>query len=589
MVNRFLLLSVFGLSFPSYSSAQEFSPRYELVRKSSEVNTKLYDEVAPVISTDGKKLYFFVYNHPENTYGKDGSQDIWFTNLDDKGVWSKAKRLGPPLNQNRYNQVFNVLPDGSLFIRGGHSKNSKGFSIVSPSGAVSELRIKDFDKLCKGLFYGATISADAKHAVLYFSEIPNSKFSDLYITNLQPDGNWSLPAKMAVSTPSDEFSPFIGPDQTTLFFASERMSLVRMGKADIYKISRLDDTWTNWSQPVNLGKGVNTSAIDSYFSIDALGNVFTCRMGSVVDGGNYDIFLLKPRDIKIMLSLTVLNAKTQQPISTPVELRIKDQKTLSLKTNAAGKVETRMPEIVEYSLSANVPTFLPKEENFKLPKVGNDTTFQVVLNLTPIEKKLFLAGDVIDKKTQQLINAKVDLVYKSNAQSKFVVTAEGGKYRQEVVSVGEYLLTASAEGYLNSTDSVTLVAGDENSGIKNLFLNPIEVGATIRLKNIYFDFDKTTLKPESFLELNKVFDFLKQNLHVEIEIEGHTDSKGADEYNLNLSQGRSQSVVDYIVSQGIDRSRLAARGYGESKPVDTNDTEEGRANNRRVEFTILKK
>jgi outer membrane protein OmpA-like peptidoglycan-associated protein len=120
-------------------------------------------------------------------------------------------------------------------------------------------------------------------------------------------------------------------------------------------------------------------------------------------------------------------------------------------------------------------------------------------------------------------------------------------------------------------------------------LQPIEVGITVRLKNIYFDFDKTTLKEESFPELNKVVDFLKRNGTVEIEIAGHTDSKGTDDYNVNLSQGRSQSVVDYIASQGIDGYRLGAHGYGEGKPIDTNDTDAGRANNRRVEFTVRKK
>ena len=89
--------------------------------------------------------------------------------------------------------------------------------------------------------------------------------------------------------------------------------------------------------------------------------------------------------------------------------------------------------------------------------------------------------------------------------------------------------------------------------------------------------------------MNKVVDFLKQNASVEIEISGHTDSKGSDDYNLNLSQGRSQAVVDYIISQGIDSFRLTAHGYGETKPIDTNDTDAGRANNRRVEFTVLKK
>ena len=97
------------------------------------------------------------------------------------------------------------------------------------------------------------------------------------------------------------------------------------------------------------------------------------------------------------------------------------------------------------------------------------------------------------------------------------------------------------------------------------------------------------MKAESYVELNKVVDFLKLNESVEIEIEGHTDNKGSDVYNENLSQGRSQSVVDYLVQQGIESTRLTARGFGESKPIDTNDTDEGRGNNRRVEFTVLKK
>jgi outer membrane protein OmpA-like peptidoglycan-associated protein len=165
---------------------------------------------------------------------------------------------------------------------------------------------------------------------------------------------------------------------------------------------------------------------------------------------------------------------------------------------------------------------------------------------------------------------------------------DGGSYKQDISGFGWYVFNVSAEGYLNATDSVQVI--DENTipVIKNIIMTPIEVGITVRLKNIYFDFDKTTLKSESYVELNKVVDFLKQNSHVSIEISGHTDSKGSDEYNLNLSQGRSQSVVDYLVSQGIDNTRLQAHGYGETKPIDTNDTDEGRANNRRVEFTILK-
>ncbi|HAC24867.1 MAG TPA: hypothetical protein DCE81_08125 [Cytophagales bacterium] len=183
----------------------------------------------------------------------------------------------------------------------------------------------------------------------------------------------------------------------------------------------------------------------------------------------------------------------------------------------------------------------------------------------------------------------MEIGYRTQQGSVFKGPAADGSFSQDVPGLGWYVISASGEGYLSGVDSV--LADNENTSPfqKNVLLTPIEVGLTVRLKNIYFDFNRTTLKPESFTELNKVVDFLNQNPTVEIEIGGHTDFVGTDEYNQKLSQGRTQSVVDYLVTQGIGRGRLTPRGYGESQPIDTNETDEGRANNRRVEFTVLKK
>ncbi len=571
------------------SNAQQFAPRYELVKLDKTVNT-FYHEAAPVISPDGKDLYFFIQNHPENTYGKDGSQDIWVTHKDERGTWSAPKRIGSPLNNNRSNQVFNVLSDGSIFVRGGRGKNDKGFSIVSSKGgSVTELKVKDFEDMEKGRFYGATISTDVKHMVLYFSEFEGSTRSDLYISHAQPDGSWSRPVKMKITDKSDEFGPFIAPDNKTLYFASDRPGAGKQGGTDIYKTERLDDTWENWSEPVNLGRPINTAAGDSYFSMDASGNVFTSRANSRVDGGNLDLFVLVPHNIKVMIAGTVLNEKSRQPIPAAVVMNIKDQKPVSMKAAANGKFGTRIPETNEYVISATSEGFLPKEQTFAVPKINTDTTLTIEVLMTPVAKKLILAGTVYDKKTEQPINSKLEVTIKPERKSSMSIEAAGGKYEQDISKMGWYVITASASGYLNSTDSIQVSSEEETPVVKDFYLQPIEVGLTVRLKNIYFDFDKTTLKSESFVELNKVVDFLKQNATVEIEISGHTDSKGSDTYNETLSQGRSQAVVDYLIGQGIDTGRLTAHGYGESKPIDTNDTEAGRANNRRVEFTVLKK
>ena len=117
----------------------------------------------------------------------------------------------------------------------------------------------------------------------------------------------------------------------------------------------------------------------------------------------------------------------------------------------------------------------------------------------------------------------------------------------------------------------------------------VKVGQTIQLNNIYFEFNKAQLLPESFPELDKVVDFLKQTPTIEIELSGHTDNVGSDDYNMTLSQKRADAVKDYLVSKGIAANRLQSKGYGKTKPIATNATESGREQNRRVEFTILKK
>lgn len=567
--------------------AQEFSQRYELVNLGKDINT-FYHEAAPVVSPDGKTLYFFVQNHPQNKFGKEGSQDIWVSKRGDNGEWLAPEHLGAPFNQHRSNQVFTVLPDGSLFVRGGRGGDGKGFSIVASSGAWNELVIPGFEEMNKGRFNGASISSDARHIVLYFSEIVKSIRSSLYVSNLQADGKWSRPERLSFSNRSDEYGPFIGPDDKTLYFASDRPAPNRQGGSDIYKATRLDDSWKNWSEPVNLGAPINTAAGDAYFSIDAQGNVFTSRANSRVDGGNLDLFILLPKNIAVKVNGRVFDSKTQQPIVAAITIVPKGSDEIKLNVSADKPFESLIPETSAVTVSATSPGYLPNEQAWSIPPLVNDTVLALDIFLTPVPKKLVMSGTVFDSNTNQPVTARLEAMCMAGKSADFVAQAVNGQYEQEIKELGWYVLTASAEGYLNTTDSVYVESEESTPVIKDIYLKKIEVGLTVRLKNIYFDFDKTTLKPESFTELNKVVEFLKQNSAVEIEISGHTDSKGADEYNLSLSQGRSQSVVDYLVSQGIESYRLTAQGYGEGKPIDTNDTEEGRANNRRVEFTVVK-
>lgn len=579
-MKRFLLI-VYLLACQSVCLFAQVSQRYELVKLGKNVNTANH-EAAPVISPDGKDLYYFTVT-PANT------QEIWVTHHDDKG-WSDGKKVGSPLNRNSTNQVFTVFPDGSLLIRGGRGKDEVGFSFVNSGGSTTELKVAEFKDMMRGKFYGATMSSDKKHMIIYFSEAAQSPKSDLYVSHLQGDGSYSKPVKLKITDGNDEFGPFLSPNDKTLFYASDRSDPNKQGGADIYRAERLDDTWNNWSKPVNLKRPVNTAAADDYYTVDAHGNVYTSRANSRVDGGNLDLFVMIPKIVKINLNGIVYNEKTKASIgSTDVKISMDGTSPVSLKTTGNGKFETRMSETDKYVINASASGYLPYNETFTLPLINADTTITVDVYLAPIAKPLVLSGVVYNKKSNQPITARIDMIVKPDRQNIIRVDAANGNFTHQVGKKGWYVMTATAEGFLNAADSLEIgVDEDVTQYSKDLFLQPIEVGLTVKLKNIYFDNDKTTLKPESFIELAKVLDFLTANPKISVEIGGHTDSNGSDAHNATLSQGRSEAVVEWLISQGIDVSRLSAQGYGESKPIDDNATKEGQANNRRVEFTVMK-
>ena len=120
----------------------------------------------------------------------------------------------------------------------------------------------------------------------------------------------------------------------------------------------------------------------------------------------------------------------------------------------------------------------------------------------------------------------------------------------------------------------------------DIAMQPVKVGETVVLKNIFFDSDSYILKQESLIELEKLLQFLIKNPNIAIQLLGHTDNVGSDQHNLELSTNRAKAVYDYLLSKGINAQRLSFKGYGESIPIDSNDTEAGRANNRRTEFRI---
>jgi outer membrane protein OmpA-like peptidoglycan-associated protein len=215
-------------------------------------------------------------------------------------------------------------------------------------------------------------------------------------------------------------------------------------------------------------------------------------------------------------------------------------------------------------------------------------TFKLREDARP-NKTLWVKGNVYDKKTNKGLPSTVELIDLASRETiSKVQTDEYGNYLITLPLGKDYAFNVNRMGYLFYSDNFLLSQRSADSTYeKNIALQPIEVNASIVLNNIFFETKKYDLEPKSQTELDKVVQLLRDNPTVKIEISGHTDNVGKPADNLALSNNRAKSVVNYLVSKGIAAQRLVAKGYGETKPMTDNKTEEGRAKNRRTELRVI--
>ncbi|HSR39787.1 MAG TPA: OmpA family protein, partial [Phnomibacter sp.] len=176
----------------------------------------------------------------------------------------------------------------------------------------------------------------------------------------------------------------------------------------------------------------------------------------------------------------------------------------------------------------------------------------------------------------------------TNEVMQKVVTDERGNYLVTLPVGNNYSFTVNRQGYLFYSDRFDLSGQPADSTYeKNIALQPIQVNASLELKNILYETNSFKLNPSSFIELDKLVQLLKDNPSIKVQINGHTDNVGKPADNLLLSANRAKSVVEYLISKGIDKTRLTAKGFGATQPVADNGTETGRAKNRRTELLVV--
>ncbi|GAA4376339.1 OmpA family protein [Hymenobacter koreensis] len=498
-------------------------------------------DYGPVITAD-ESVMLFTSRRPGSTGGeKDPDsggyfEDIWQTTRNADGTWQPARNLGTTVNTQGHDAVVALAPDGQRLIT----------YVEDGAGNLHESSLKGAE-WAKPQELGRRINGGQSHepSAAY---TPNGKFL-YFVSNGSPKSNrgghdiWRIEIDgrsdaenlgSVINTPYNEDGVFLHPDGKTIYFSSEGHS--SMGGYDIFK-SELKNG--QWSKPENLGWPINTPDDDVFFVLSASGRHGYYSSTREDDGlGSRDIYMI-----------TFLGPEKQPLLSGEGQL---------LASRAA-----------------------PLRETLLAPPVAIASA-QVTI----------LKGTVTDAATKQPLEATIDLVDNTLAQTiaSFQSNSQSGRYLVSLPSGTNYGIVVRKEGYLFHSENFDLPQGAAYSEVvKDIPLKKLDVGAKVVLNNIFFDFDKATLRKESTAELQRIVQLMGDSPTLRIEISGHTDNVGNAAYNKDLSQRRAKAVVDYLTGKGVAASRLTSAGYGDTQPVSSNSTKEGRQLNRRTEFKVLGK
>ncbi len=476
------------------------------------INIPNQSELLPVVSADGKTLYF-----TRTRLGMDSATvfDIWKSTITNDSIFSKPEFAGGNLASSYGIAVTSVSPDNNTLYLIGKMKSdsppderlyvthktSFGWSIPEA------IKIKNLK--ARGLYTDYSFGPDQRTLLMAVDRDSTLGNRDLYVSFYNDSSkSWSTPLWLGpdINSRFADMTPYLASDNKTLYFSSERASSAMqggIGEADVYRSVRLDDSWQHWTKPENLGSSVNRPGRTTFYTEDAEGKYayLVWRKTAADESAIYRIRVERKRPVALVHGIV---------------------------TDANGKP---LAAHIEYERLAD--------------------------------------------------GAKVGSARSDPAT---------GEYQIELPAGESYALRAERDGYFPTSEHLDLthLTGFEPVA-RNLTLNKIESGAAITMKNVFFETDKATLLPASFEELDRVKDLLAARPEFKLQIAGHTDSTGSEAHNQRLAKDRADAVATYLAAHGVAPDRLPTIGYGSAKPIAPNTTEEGRAENRRVEFILISK
>ena len=513
------------------------SPIRAWIDNVSEINTP-HNDFAPSITMDGEELVF-TSNRPNSHQPNDLNQydNEIYTCSFVNGRWSKPKAAKGGINSDKdeISNCFSYNGTKMLICKVNEQGNYdiyetflKGDTWSEPISFSRNINLKSND------IYASYSANDVYIYYAKANENGNTGY-DIYISGVmnRPTRKYGTPNKvMNSSSPFNDGPIYLHPDGETMYFASEGFN--SMGGYDIF-MSKYEGG--NWSKPINMGYPINTPYDDFFFSASANGKyayITSNRAGG--KGGNdiYRVTFWGPEKTPSLSVEDYLLASITQPINDP-----------------------KLESAVSVTKSINLTVFKGKTLD-DLTKKPVEASIEITDNST---------GSIIETFTT------------NSATGKFLLSLKSGK---------NYGIAVKAEGYMFHSENFDIPPGSAYNLVnKTIILKNVKVGNTVTLKNIFFDVGKSNLRAESHSELNRLIKLMNDAPNLKVEISGHTDNTGSASINNRLSQSRAEAVVNYLISKGISKDRLIAKGYGSALPIASNKTEQGRQDNRRTEFKII--
>ncbi len=376
---------------------QEFEIKSKPENLGPNINSR-YQEIAPMVSPDGETIFFTRADHPENIRHPE-KQDVWYAKINPDGSFGKAQNIGAPINTPEHNSSFSISPDGNTMLLNNvynpDGTLEPGLSITKrisqdkwsrPEKVVIKnfVNRNDYSEFC--------LSQDGRILLMTIQDYDSEGEKDIYFSRREPDGSWSTPKNLGktVNTAASETSPFLASDGKTLYYSTSGLS--GYGSNDIFVTRRLDDTWTNWSTPQNLGEGINSDKWEAYFSISAKGDYayFASYANSL---GLSDIFRVKlteenrPEPV-VLIKGRVFNSKTREPIKADILYEILpngDNAGRATSNPQSGDYKIVLPLNNNYAILAEARGFISVDENIDLTGKTEYEEITKDLYLVPLE------------------------------------------------------------------------------------------------------------------------------------------------------------------------------------------------------------